>query len=118
MDSNLTINSIAFNKVSDGDFASIRQNVGLGVDLPRQMLVGHVNESGRSAGTVRSKVEFKYRSKDAITGLYYDTSAAVLVRAAPQSTTAQIQAVIAALVLMISEDSPDYASGFFLNREI
>jgi len=118
MSPDLTINSIAYGKVSDGDFSSIRQNVGLGVNLPRQMIVSHITESGKSAGTVRTKVEFNLKSQDASSGEYYLTSCAVLLRVSPYTTSGNIDAVVAALKDFLTDTDPDYVAMALKNREI
>jgi hypothetical protein len=114
MDRDVTVNSIVYTYRGDDKGISTRRNVALGIDKPRDMLVGTLVDKD---GTRRTKLEFTQTDVDS-DGKYYTTR--VLVQAiVPKSTTsAQLNAVLDQVQAALASSSPDFTTLTLVNGEI
>ena len=117
MDRDVTVNSIAYAYRGDDNGQSVRRNVALGIDKPRDMIVGSIYGKGSDVGTRRTKLEFTQTDVDA-DGNYYTTRALVQVIVSKQTTTAQLNAVLDQVQSALASSAPDFTTLILVNGEV
>lgn len=96
MDTNLTIDSVVYNKVNDTDTGSVRRNTSVGLSSPKLLTIKHQNsvDSKTKEPKVRSLVRFDISQPVGTPAIRSTDSMQIVIEVPESSTPARVQEVI------------------------